>query len=143
MNDKVLPFGGPELLQQARDLCYAIEALPPGTDQTKLSSLVSDAAFALQNFQMRGEHFWPRPVDPVTAMDFGQAIKALKLGKRVTRAGWNGAGMWLEYRPASGVDLPFVRLSYPVHSKAYPDGARVSWAPSQTDMLAEDWKLFE
>ncbi|WP_223464864.1 DUF2829 domain-containing protein [Pseudomonas sp. GL-RE-26] len=80
---------------------------------------------------------------PVSGMSFGLAIEALKLGKRVTRSGWNGAGMWLEYRPASGVDLAFIRLSYPVHSKAYPDGARVSWAPSQTDMLADDWQLFD
>lgn len=28
-------------------------------------------------------------------MDFGEAIRALKDGKRVARAGWNGKGMWL------------------------------------------------
>lgn len=32
-------------------------------------------------------------------MDFGEAIKALKDGKRVSRAGWNGKGMWLAYSP--------------------------------------------
>ncbi|WP_257604275.1 hypothetical protein [Pseudomonas sp. UMAB-08] len=36
MNDKALPFGGPELLQQARDLCQALEKLPAGLDQTKI-----------------------------------------------------------------------------------------------------------
>lgn len=143
MNDKALPFGGPELLQQARDLCQALEKLPAGLDQTKIIQLVSDATFGLYRFQEFGEHFWPRAVDPVASMNFGQAIEALKLGKRVTRSGWNGAGMWLEYRPASGVDLAFIRLSYPVHSKAYPNGARVSWAPSQTDMLADDWQVFD
>lgn len=29
-------------------------------------------------------------------MDFGEAIKALKLGSRVAREGWNGKGMWLQ-----------------------------------------------
>lgn len=29
------------------------------------------------------------------ALDFGDAIRALKAGKRVARAGWNGKGMWL------------------------------------------------
>lgn len=33
--------------------------------------------------------------DPCDAMDFGMAVAALKLGKRVARAGWNGKGMWL------------------------------------------------
>ena len=28
-------------------------------------------------------------------MNFGQAIEALKEGKRVARAGWNGKGMFL------------------------------------------------
>ena len=28
-------------------------------------------------------------------MDFGEAIKALKEGKRVARTGWNGKGMFL------------------------------------------------
>ena len=28
-------------------------------------------------------------------MDFGDAIRALKDGKRVAREGWNGKGMWL------------------------------------------------
>lgn len=79
----------------------------------------------------------------IAAMTFGQAIESLKAGQRVTRAGWNGVGMWLEYRPANGVDLAFIRLIYPVHSRAYPDGARVSWAPSQTDMLADDWAIYQ
>lgn len=27
--------------------------------------------------------------------DFGVALKSLKHGNRVSRAGWNGKGMWL------------------------------------------------
>ena len=74
-----------------------------------------------------------------TGLTFGLAIEALKKGKRLTRAGWNGAGLWLEFIPADGVDLQFVRMSYPVNSRAYPKGARVPWLASQTDMLSEDW----
>jgi hypothetical protein len=33
-------------------------------------------------------------------MDFGDAIRSLKLGKRVARAGWNGKNMWLALSPA-------------------------------------------
>jgi hypothetical protein len=36
-----------------------------------------------------------RAYRPVERMTFGQAIEALKEGKRVARAGWNGKGMWL------------------------------------------------
>ena len=34
-------------------------------------------------------------------MNFGQAIEALKAGKRVSRAGWNGKGMFLFLVPGS------------------------------------------
>ena len=74
-------------------------------------------------------------------MTFGLALEALQQGKRVSRAGWNGVGLWLEYRPANGVDLAYIRMSYPVNSKAYPEGARVPWLASQTDMLATDWAV--
>ena len=64
--------------------------------------------------------------------DFGEAIKRLKEGDGVARAGWNGKGLWLEYVKACGNQLAHVRLHY-------PGGTDVPWAPSQTDMLAEDW----
>ena len=76
---------------------------------------------------------------PTDGMTFGLALEALQQGKRVARTGWNGVGLWLEYIQASGVDLAFIRLSYPAHSRAYPEGARVPWLASQTDMLATDW----
>lgn len=77
-----------------------------------------------------------------TGLTFGLAIEALKKGVRVTRAGWNGKGLWLEYhQPMTDVDLPYIRMSYPVHSGAYQKGARVPWLASQTDMLAEDWSI--
>ena len=81
---------------------------------------------------------------PCLSMTFGLAIEAMKMGKRVARAGWNGKGMWLEYyAPMADVDLPYIRMSYPVHSAAYPQGARVPWLASQTDMLAEDWAVVD
>ena len=75
-------------------------------------------------------------------MNFGQALEALKHGGRAARTGWNGAGMWLELQVPdahSKMTLPYVYLNYPVGSKAYPEGARVPWLASQTDILAEDW----
>lgn len=40
-------------------------------------------------------------------MNFGEALEALKQGKRVERTGWNGKGMWLALvSPDPGFDAP-------------------------------------
>lgn len=68
-------------------------------------------------------------------MDFGDALRALKGGKRLSRAGWNGKGMWLELqRPDahSKMTLPYIYM------KTAQDDL-VPWLASQTDVLAEDW----
>lgn len=78
-------------------------------------------------------------------MNFGQALEALKGGQKVSRAGWNGKGLWLELqRPDahSKMTLPYIFMSYPDDAKTTP-GARVPWLASQTDVLAEDWEIVE
>jgi hypothetical protein len=40
--------------------------------------------------------------------NFGQAIEALKQGKRVARQGWNGKGMFIFMRPADSLHVGFV-----------------------------------
>lgn len=77
-------------------------------------------------------------------MDFGSALHALRNGYCVARSGWNGKGMWLALQTPdehSKMTLPYIYLSYPKGSEAYPDGARVPWLASQTDLLAPDWEL--
>ena len=72
-------------------------------------------------------------------MDFGDAIVALKQGKRVSRTGWNGKGMWLELQVPdahSKMTLPYVYM------KTAQDDL-VPWLASQTDVLAEDWGVAE
>jgi hypothetical protein len=41
-------------------------------------------------------------------MNFGIAIEALKRGKRVTREGWNGKGMFVFMRPSDELNIEFV-----------------------------------
>ena len=86
-----------------------------------------------------------RAYRPTTAMSFGDALVALEAGKKVARAGWNGKGLWLEHvAPTAPCDLPFIRMSYPVTGLTtgpYPNGARVPWLASQTDMLVKDWVI--
>ena len=78
-------------------------------------------------------------------MDFGQALSGLKAGGKAQREGWNGKGLWLELQVPdahSKMTLPYIFMSYPADAKNTP-GARVPWLASQTDMLAEDWKLVD
>ena len=75
-------------------------------------------------------------------MNFGQALELLKKGKSVYRAGWNGNGMWLQMQMPdlnSKMTMPYIYIEYPKGSKAYPNGSRVPWLASQTDMLSNDW----
>jgi hypothetical protein len=87
--------------------------------------------------------------------DFGWAIRKLKEGARVARAGWNGKGMWLALMP--GFVIPkgminertrrFVSGEQDLDCGAYivmwtAQGVwQPGWLASQADMLAEDWEL--
>lgn len=78
-------------------------------------------------------------------MNFGEAIQALKAGKRVKRAGWNGSGIFIELQVPdehSKMTQPYIfidTLNLQTSNPAAPKG-RVPWLASQTDMLAEDWQ---
>jgi len=83
---------------------------------------------------------------PTDAMSFGHAITALKDGKKVARAGWNGKGMWLyfivksHWETTRGLEtlegLPWIGMKT-------ADDMFVPWLASQTDMLAQDWQIVE
>ena len=83
-------------------------------------------------------------------LTFGQAIEALKSGKRVTRKGWNGKGMFLLYVPSEkwgiidkiGLGIPKGNLLSWIGIKT-ADNKFVPRLASQTDMLAEDWEIVE
>lgn len=83
---------------------------------------------------------------------FGCALQALKLGRRVSRRGWNGKGMWLrmfnpysdaeflirENGPQRGVDSGTAMPWIGIHNT---DNQFTPWTPSQGDMLSEDWEI--
>lgn len=98
-------------------------------------------------------------------MDFGKAIEALKQGKKVSRSGWNGKGMflllvrgkaWYIYdaktariaarggngTPESEFDMPKPILS-PFIGMKTATGEFVPWLASQTDLLSDDWEIKE
>jgi hypothetical protein len=88
--------------------------------------------------------------EPTRYLDFGQAIRAAKDGKKVSRTGWNGQGMFLYIVPAAtypaiteiakkefGDIVPY--RSYWALKTAQGDVA--TWHPSGSDSLAEDWEI--
>ena len=88
------------------------------------------------------------------ALNFGDALHMLKLGKKVARAGWNGKGMFLFIVPGStfkvsrppllGIYPEGTEINYCPHiDMRTADGKVVPWLCSQTDALAEDWQVVE
>lgn len=106
--------------------------------------------------------------NPRTGMSFGHAIEMAKHGYRITRAGWNGKGMWVVLMSAMslppyntqgterkvndrtarwiGEDTPLDTLAYFAMWTVNSDGRRAwlpGWLASQTDMLADDWIIVD
>lgn len=74
-------------------------------------------------------------------MSFGAALNILKNGGKIARTGWNGKGMWVNLQVPdehSKMTEPYMYLNYPVDTLT-PNGRRVPWVPSVTDVLANDW----
>lgn len=68
---------------------------------------------------------------------FSEALEHIKRGLAVTRTGWNGKGMWIKLRDLdkkSEMTLPYIYMKTSDHNL-------VPWLASQTDLLAEDWKI--
>lgn len=81
---------------------------------------------------------------------FDAALLALKEGRRVTRLGWNGIGMFLFLVPGSvfrtnrepllSILGEGVEVQYHAHiDMRTAEGFVVPWLASQTDLLANDW----
>ena len=87
-------------------------------------------------------------------MNFGDALALLKCGARIARIGWNGAGMFAYYVPAAsypaqtGAAKKFFGENALVPYRAYlalktAQGDVATWAPSCSDVLAEDWVVLD
>jgi hypothetical protein len=94
-------------------------------------------------------------------LNFGQAIEALKEGKKVAREGWNGKEMFLILNGGYSVEKEKSRDNH--INEAFLDAQGqthlhigqhidmwtaqknlcVGWLASQTDMLATDWCILD
>ncbi len=98
-----------------------------------------------------------------TNKTFGEAIAAAKEGKRISRAGWNGKGMFVFVQVPSEVPEAIIpkMSSLPNDVKAelarrggniryqnqmamvYPDNNIYGWLASPSDCLESDWCIHE
>ncbi len=88
-------------------------------------------------------------------MTFGLALEAAKLGKKISRTGWNGKGMFVVYQKGYPQGIPCNKQTAsawglnegdPFKCNPYlqikqVDGSHSMWVPSIGDILAEDWKV--
>lgn len=84
-------------------------------------------------------------------MSFGQTIELLKEGKRLQREGWNGKNQYIEL----ATNISYVNANKEIinvnheaiGNKAIAfvgtSGVQLGWLASQSDMLANDWKVVE
>lgn len=81
-------------------------------------------------------------------MNFGEAIVAVKNGKRIQREGWNGKNQYVElataisYKNALGeiVNAEHDAIGNKALAFVGTSGVQLGWLASQADMLADDWK---
>lgn len=99
-----------------------------------------------------------------TNLNYGQALEALKEGKRTSREGWNGKGMFIFQRPGDVLSQDIISkvksLPESVKSFLVAQGKDISflpylcmwsatgevvngWLASQTDMLSNDWCILD
>lgn len=83
----------------------------------------------------------------MSTFDFGEAIKRIKAGKCVQRAGWNGKGMHIYLEP--GYVMPIKAGVFRGQSREYEPVIvmltaqkthQPGWLASQADILADDWQ---
>lgn len=84
-------------------------------------------------------------------MNFGEALNAVKNGKKAKRAGWNGKDQFIEL----ATNVSFVRPNGEVVNVNHKDrgniaiafhgtnGIQLGWLASRSDMLSEDWLIVE
>ena len=85
-------------------------------------------------------------------MNFGLAIEAAKMGKRIARKGWNGKGMYVflvhgmdfhTNADLSELDDQDVEVLDCLVMRTATGAFCPGWLASQTDMLADDWYIVQ
>ena len=92
-------------------------------------------------------------------LNFGDALYAMKLGKKVARSGWNGKDQYVVAQQGQEIESTYV---WNPHNKAHAeklggwievapycilktaqDNLAMGWTPSTGDLFANDWMILE
>ena len=93
-------------------------------------------------------------------MTFGIALETARLGHKITRQSWNGKNQFVYYQEGSIVNVKDLRVDAVrmwaerekmdkiyIHGhldmKNAQDELIIGWAATQTDMLADDWSVYD
>lgn len=95
-------------------------------------------------------------------MNFGEALQAVKEGKKIQRNGWNGKGQFVikaggysveldKLRPGTHITKEFLEslgcgeMEITEHLDLWNSQRQYvpGWVPSQGDMFAEDWQILD
>lgn len=90
-------------------------------------------------------------------MNFSDALTLIKAGKRLARDGWNASGQWVVLQRgypngipinantagATGIPEGTICAFRPYLMLSAADATFVPWAPTVSDVLAEDWVVAE
>lgn len=93
----------------------------------------------------------------IQTVRFGEALRLLKQGKRMTRRGWNGKGLSVVYQKGYPQGIPCNKQTAeawgmnegdlfkcePYLQISTVDGSHAMWVPSIRDCLADDWVIVE
>lgn len=138
--------------ERGREFAEAVLASREGkesyTPEELKNELISCYSFACQDHETLQEGYFG---------NFGQAIEVMRRGFKVTRAGWNGKGMYLWMKQGSIMsaketpDPAFGEIVYKnggsvellptICMKTADNKVLTGWLASQTDMLATDWYI--
>lgn len=88
-------------------------------------------------------------------IDFSDALRECRGGARIQREGWNGKNMYVVFQPgypdgikinentakATGLPVGTMCNFRPYLMMRTADGGFVPWVASQSDLLADDWRV--
>lgn len=92
---------------------------------------------------------------PMEPGDFSYALERVKAGSKITRRGWNADGQYVVHQPgypdgiginantanATGIPQGTVKRFRPYLMLHTAQGDFVPWAPTVSDVLADDWAV--
>ena len=82
-------------------------------------------------------------------MNFGEAIIAMRKGKKLQRKGWNGKGQYIELAKnisylntaSEIINCNHENIGNCAIAFVGTSGVQMGWLASQADMLADDWQI--